>query len=70
MKVDQRFVMKQDCINAATQFSRIDDFFKHEHYYYKCAKEQGWLTEIQDILDMHNARLWLDKKFGGPDGER
>jgi hypothetical protein len=70
MKVGKRFVTKQDCINAAMQLSRIDDFFKHEHYYFKCAKEQGWLPEIKDILDMYKARVWLDKKFGGPDGER
>ncbi len=67
MEKVKRSVTKQDCINAATPFSSVDDFFQHEHFYFKIAKKNGWLPEIKDIYYERNARAWIEKNLRGAD---
>lgn len=68
LKEIKHSVTKQDCINSAMPFSRIEDFYKHENFYFRCAREQGWLPEIREHFMKRKMKAWFDIKFGDADG--
>lgn len=64
----KNYIKKHDCIERALLHSRLEVFFKHEHLYYKCAKEQGWLPEIRELFMKRKMAVWLKKRFRDTDG--
>lgn len=53
-------VSKANCVSASKPYTSIDDFYKYEHFYFKIAKENGWLPSIKDIYYESNTKSWIE----------